>query len=256
MPPRTPAVIAASRPSPCTGPPGRFYIQHWVLTFGSGRHPVGLLDRHRAAAATCTASMRACSISAASPCISTTARIAGRTACGPSRTCTSSAATMSPISSTGPGPSRNGLPSNTLSRVSSPAIRAPAFPAALVPGNHAGRADPGMHARLGGARQARARRQRGPSVESRRQDLRTLRTKTWPNLGTKGRIAQVPGCLEIRGSDERTPCQNPSSDALSGNSSSARSAVASRSAPKIGHRRSQNRAKRSRVSRHDHMSRR
>ncbi len=45
-----------------------------------------------------------------------------------------------------------------------PAIRAPAFPAALVPGNHAGRADTRMHARLGGARQARTRRQRGPSV--------------------------------------------------------------------------------------------
>jgi len=45
--------------------------------------------------------------------------------------------------------SRNGLPSNKLSRVSSPAIKAPAFPAALVPGNHAGRADTGMHARLG-----------------------------------------------------------------------------------------------------------
>jgi hypothetical protein len=44
----------------------------------------------------------------------------------------------------------------TVSRTVAPAISAPAFPAALVPGNRAGRrADTGMDARLGGKRQAR-----------------------------------------------------------------------------------------------------
>ena len=80
------------------------------------------------------------------------------------------------------------------------------------------------------------------------------RTYGTTHLGTKGRIAQVPGCLEIRGSDERTPCQSPSSDVLSGNSGWARSGVASRSAPKIGHRRSQNQAKRTHASRLAHTS--
>jgi heme-degrading monooxygenase HmoA len=42
----------------------------------------------------------------------------------------------------------------TLSRAPAPAISAPAFPAARIPGNHTGRrADTGMDARLGGKRQ-------------------------------------------------------------------------------------------------------
>jgi hypothetical protein len=61
---------------------------------------------------------------------------------------------------------RSGRPASvTVSRTATPAISAPAFPAALVPGNRAGhRADTGMHARLSGARQAKTRRRRGPSA--------------------------------------------------------------------------------------------
>ena len=55
----------------------------------------------------------------------------------------------------------------TVGRTAAPAISAPAFPAALVPGiaEAAGRTHR-MHARLSGARQASTRTRRGPSVPS------------------------------------------------------------------------------------------
>ena len=54
----------------------------------------------------------------------------------------------------------------TLSRISGPAISAPAFPGRLSPADHRGRQAgcTGMHARLSGSRQAGTRDRRGPSV--------------------------------------------------------------------------------------------
>ena len=76
------------------------------------------------------------------------------------KTTPSTARTPAPVATlngAGHPPARSARPASTvLSRTASPAISAPAFPAALVPGNRAGRAaHTGMHARLGGARQAR-----------------------------------------------------------------------------------------------------
>jgi hypothetical protein len=82
----------------------------------------------------------------------------------------------------------------------------------------------------------------------------------WAQL-TKGRIAQAPGGLEIRGSDERARraralCPTSCQAIPAGHVGGGLKIGSQNRTVKIGHRRSQNRAKRIYASRHDHTSER